>query len=108
MILNSDALEALWSLPRPAVNSVVDDLWGVEGLYSQQFSVGIFFFLIICIIVFTAIVVKFMNSGARSSDTNQDGKGLKSGEKVLFVWIFFGIAAAVVMAVVQLLQGYLI
>ena len=108
MILNSDALEALWSLPRPALNSIVDDRWGVEGIYSQQFSVGIFFFLIVCIIVFTAIVVKFMNSGGGSSETDQGGKGLKSGEKVLFIWIFFGIAAAVVMAVVQLLQGYLI
>ena len=95
-------------MPRPALNSIVDDQWGVEGLYSQQFSVGIFFFLIICIIVFTIIVIKFMNSGARNSGGGEGRQGLKSGEKVMFIWIFFGIIAAVIMAVVQLLQGYLI
>lgn len=108
MRLDLAYLEALWYLPRPALNSIVDDRWGVEGLYSQQFSVGIFFFLIICIIVFTAIVFKFMNSGAGRDGEGGQGKGLKTGEKIMFVWIFLGIVAAVIMAVVQLLQGYLI
>ncbi len=87
------------------VESIVDDRWGVEGLYSQQFSVGIFIFLIVCIIVFTMIVFKFMLSG---SNSNGQKAGLKTGEKVMFVWIFIGIIGAVVMAAVQLLQGYLL
>ncbi len=87
------------------VESITDDQWGIEGIYSQQFSVGIFIFLIICIIVFTFIVFKFMGSG-----TNKDGtkSGLKTGEKIMFFWIFLGIIGAVVMAAVQLLQGYLL
>ena len=86
------------------VSSIVDDRWGIEGLYSQQFSVGIFIFLIVCIIVFTMIVFKFMLSG---SNSNGQKAGLKTGEKIMFVWIFIGIIGAVVMAAVQLLQGYL-
>ncbi len=86
------------------ISSIVDDRWGIEGLYSQQFSVGIFIFLIVCIIVFTMIVFKFMLSG---SNSNGQKAGLKTGEKIMFVWIFIGIIGAVVMAAVQLLQGYL-
>ena len=86
------------------VESITDDQWGIEGIYSQQFSVGIFIFLIICIIVFTIIVFKFMGSGANKDGTKS---GLKTGEKIMFFWIFVGIIGAVAMAAVQLLQGYL-
>ncbi len=88
-----------------SVESIVDDRWGIEGIYSQQFSVGIFIFLIVCIIVFTIIVVKFMRSGT-TAQGEQKG-GLKTGEKVMFFWIFMGIIGAVAMAAAQLLQGYL-
>jgi len=87
--------------------SIVDDQWGVEGIYSQNFSVGIFFFLLICIVIFAAIVLKFMGSGAKSMDANGQPKQLKTGEKVMFFWIFLGIVGAVIMAAMQLLQGYL-
>lgn len=90
-----------------SVESIVDDRWGVEGIYSQQFSVGIFFFLLICIIMFTVIVIKFMGTGAKNPDSGAPAKKLKTGEKIMFVWIFIGIVAAVIMAVMQLLQGYL-
>ncbi len=86
------------------VNSIVDDRWGVEGLYSQQFSVGIFFFLLICIIVFSVVVFKFMSTGS----VKGGGSKLKTGEKIMFAWIILGIVGAVIMAVMQLLQGYLI
>jgi hypothetical protein len=89
------------------VGSIVDDQWGIEGLYSQNFSVGIFFFLLFCIVVFTVIVIKFMSSGAKSEDANGQPKRLKTGEKVMFFWIFVGIVVAVIMAAMQLLQGYL-
>ena len=94
-------------LPGLMAKSVVDDRWGIEGLYSQQFSVGIFFFLIVCIFVFTVIVVKFMHSGVSSNSPVSNFKALKKGEKVLFIWIFFGIVVGVMMGISQMLQGYL-
>lgn len=100
-------VKMLGGIPELAVKSIVDDRWGVEGIYSQQFSVGIFFFLIICIVVFTVIVIKFMRSGPVNPETGKGSNGLKTGEKILFVWIFIGIVVAVIMGVVQLLQGYL-
>lgn len=98
--------QLLSALSLPQTSLITDDRWGVEGLYSQQFSVGIFFFLLLCIIVFTVIVVKFMRSGARTTDDGENR--LKKGERLMFVWIFFGIVVAVIMAAVQLLQGYLL
>ena len=80
--------------------SVVHAGGGVEGIYSRQWSVGIFVFLIICIVVFTAIVLRFM--------TGRQGRGMKTGEKLMFAWILLGVAAAVVLAVLQILQGQLL
>ena len=74
------------------------DLFGVEGLYSQQFSVIIFYFLIFCIVLFTGIVLAFMFLSR---------KKLKKGEIVLFIWIFLGIAAAVAFGAAQMLHGFL-
>lgn len=74
--------------------------WGIEGTRSQEFSVGIFIFLIISIIVFTAIVIRHMATGK--------GKRLKTGEKILFAWIFLGVIAGVVMGISQLLYGQLL
>lgn len=90
-----------------SVKAITDDQWGVEGLYSQQFSVGIFFFLLMCIIFFTIIVIKFMSTGSKNAAGASSGSRLKTGEKVMFFAIFMGIFAAVIMAVMQLLQGYL-
>lgn len=91
-----------------SVKSIVDDQWGVEGLYSQQFSVGIFFFLLVCIIMFAVVVFKFMSTGSSSDEKGSSKSNLKTGEKVMFAWIILGIIGAVIMAAVQLLQGYLL
>ena len=72
---------------------------GIEGMDSQQWSVGIFVFLIFCVLVFTVIVVKFMTADKVSK--------LKRGEKVMFAWILFGVIAAVIIGAMQLLQGRL-
>lgn len=89
--------------------SITDGQWSVEGLYSHQFSVGIFVFLMISILVFTIIVIKFMVSGSGSDAiVGSNPKRLKTGEKVMFFCIFMGIAGAVVIAAMQLLQGYLL
>lgn len=98
---------ALQGVVSVSAGSIVDDQGGVEGLYSQQFSVGIFFFLLICIVIFTVIVIKFMSSGSKSVAVDGQPKKLKAGEKIMFIWIFLGIIGAVIMAAMQLLQGYL-
>lgn len=73
---------------------------GIEGMDSQQWSVGIFVFLIFCILVFTGIVLKFMTADRVAK--------LKRGEKILFVWILLGVVAAVIIGAMQLLQGRLL
>lgn len=76
------------------------DYWTIEGMRSQQFSVGIFIFMMAGVLVFAAIIYRFMRG---------DGKGskLKLGEKVMFIWIILGTTAAVIFGALQLLQGYL-
>jgi hypothetical protein len=71
----------------------------IEGLKSQEFSVGIFYFLIASIIVFTVFVFMFMLKGKQSN--------LKRGEKILFVWILLGVVVAVIFGAAQMLHGYL-
>ena len=73
---------------------------GIEGMDSQRWSVGIFVFLIFCILVFMVIVLKFM--------TSDKVAGLKRGEKFLFAWIILGVIAAVIIGAMQLLQGRLL
>ena len=102
-----DALATFSGLGGLSVQAITDDQWGVEGIYSQQFSVGIFFFLLLCIVFFTVIVFKFMSSGAKTTGNHPSGKRLKTGEKIMFFAILMGVVAAVMMAALQLLQGYL-
>ena len=72
---------------------------GIEGMDSREWSVGIFVFLIFCILVFTLIVLKFMTADRAAT--------LKRGEKFLFAWIILGVIAAVIIGAMQLLQGRL-
>jgi len=72
---------------------------GVDGVYSQEFSIGVFFFMLLAIVFFSTIVIGFM--------AGKNVKGLKAGEKWLFAWIFLGIVVAVIMGSLQLLGGYL-
>ncbi len=72
---------------------------GVEGVYSQEFSIGVFFFMLLAIVFFSTIMIGFM--------AGKNVKGLKTGEKWLFAWIFLGIIVAVIMGSLQLLGGYL-
>ena len=71
----------------------------IESINSQEFSVGIFYFLIASIIVFTIFVFMFMFKGKT--------KKLKKGERILFVWILFGVVVAVIFGAAQMLHGYL-
>jgi len=71
----------------------------IESMNSQQFSVGIFYFLIAAICIFVGITVMYMFMGK--------SKKLKTGEKWLFAWILFGVVVAVVFGAMQMLHGYL-
>lgn len=71
----------------------------IEGMMSQQFSVGIFYFLVTAILVFTVFIFIFMFMGK--------GAKLKLGEKILFGWLLFGVFVAVGFGAAQLLHGYL-
>ena len=71
----------------------------IDGMSTHGFSVGIFVFLIIGIIVFTLIVFTFL--------TKSKGAQIKSGEKYLFAWILFGVVVSVAFGASQLLFGNL-
>ncbi len=71
----------------------------IEGMNSQKFSVGIFYFLVVAIFIFTAFIFLFM--------FKSKGAGLKTGEKWLFAWLLFGVFAALAFGATQLLHGYL-
>lgn len=74
----------------------------IESMSSRQFSVGIFYFLIAAIIIFVGITFMFMFKGKAGQKSN-----LKRGEKILFVWILFGVVVAVVFGAAQMMHGYL-
>ncbi len=71
----------------------------IDGMQTQGFSVGIFIFLMIGIIVFTLIVFAFL--------PKSKGAQLKAGEKYLFVWILFGVVVSIAFGASQLLFGNL-
>jgi len=73
--------------------------FGIESLQSHEFSVGIFIFLIISILVFVGIMIAFMKP--------RSGHPLKKGEWVLMGFIFLGVIVASVIGALQLLEGYL-
>ena len=73
----------------------------IEGMSTQQFGVGIFYFLIFCIVVFVVISFLFM-----FKDSGKSSK-LKKGEKLLFIWIMFGVLLAVVFGAAQMMHGFL-
>lgn len=70
---------------------------------SQQFSEGIFLFLMLGIAVFSGIVF-VLGFGMK-----QDGKKkVRRGEIMIFGFIILGIIGAVIMAALQMLGGYLL
>jgi hypothetical protein len=77
----------------------------IESMDTQQFSVGVFYLLMVAIGVFVVISFLFMFKGKNKTET--EGKGIKRGEKILFIWIMFGVVVAVVFGAAQMTQGYL-
>ena len=75
----------------------------IEGLRSQQFSVGVFIFMLIGVFVFGSIIyVIAFGKGKAGPKTS-----LKAGEKAMVIAIILGTLVAVGMGAVQLLTGYL-
>ena len=72
----------------------------IEGMRSQQFSVGVFFFMLLGVLVFSGIVYMVMFG-------NHAPKTMRSGEKVMFTLIILGIIVAVIFGGLQMLGGYL-
>jgi branched-subunit amino acid permease len=67
---------------------------------SQQFSEGVFAFLLIGIVVFSGIVIALMFSKNRPEK-------VRLGERLMFSAIILGIVVAVIFGALQMLGGYL-
>jgi len=76
------------------------DYWTIEGMRSQEFSIGIFIFMLIGVVVFLVIVFQMIF-------VKKATERLKTGEKVMIACIILGVVAAVTFGAMQLLQGRL-
>ena len=72
----------------------------IEGMRSQQFSTGVFFFMLLGVLVFSGIVYMVMFG-------NHAPKKMRTGEKVMFGLIITGIVVAVIFGGLQMLGGNL-
>jgi hypothetical protein len=72
----------------------------IEGMRSQRFGVGVFFMLMLGIVLFAGIVIAVMNGSGAKRIT-------RTGEKVMFGAIIAGVVAAVIFASLQMLSGVL-
>lgn len=70
----------------------------IEGMTGQRFSVGVFIFMLIGVLVFSSIVyVVAFGKGAP--------KKMKRGEKVMMAAIMLGVVCAMIFGGLQLLSG---
>ena len=67
---------------------------------SQQFSVGVFVFMLLTIFVFSAIVYSVVFGKFAP-------KTMRLGEKILFGAIILGIVVAIIFGAAQMLGGFL-
>jgi hypothetical protein len=72
----------------------------IESMQSQRFGVGVFFLLMLGIVLFAGIIVAVMRGRG-------DQKVTRTGEKVMFGAIIVGVVVAVVFASLQMLSGVL-
>ena len=72
----------------------------IEGMHSQRFGVGVFFLLMLGIVLFAGIIVAVM----RGTRARRSRAPAKSG---MFGAIILGVVAAVVFASLQMLSGVL-
>jgi len=72
----------------------------IEGMHSQRFGVGVFFLLLLGIVLFAGIVVAVLKGSGAHTVT-------RTGEKWMFGAIILGVVVAVVFASLQMLSGVL-
>jgi len=72
----------------------------IEGMRSQQFSVGVFFFMLLGVFVFSAIIYSVVFG-------KYAPKTMRLGEKLMFGAIILGVVVAVIFGGLQMLDGYL-
>lgn len=72
----------------------------IEGMRSHQFSVGVFFFMLLGVLVFCGIIYIVM-FGKHAPKT------MRLGEKVMFGGIILGVIVAVMFGASQMLYGNL-
>ncbi len=73
---------------------------GIEGMRSQQFSTGVFIFMLVGVIVFSAMIAGLMFGKDRPQEP-------RLGEQLMFGAIILGVVAAVIFGALQMLGGYL-
>ncbi len=76
------------------------DYMTIEGMRGQEYSVGIFIFMLVGVFVFIAIIVSFMKMANKNNT-------MRRGEFILFLWIMIGTLVAVGFGATQLLSGRL-
>ncbi|MGE0370435.1 MAG: hypothetical protein AB7Q01_00955 [Gammaproteobacteria bacterium] len=96
----SDAGSESWSASVQADDSDDSSYFTIEGMRGEEYSVGIFIFMLIGVLVFAGVILRFVWMAKKES-------GLKTGEKVMFIWIILGTFVAVIFGGLQLLHGRL-
>ncbi len=74
----------------------------IEGLRAQKYSIGIFVFLVLSLILFSYIIYLYLPKGEKKISQ------LKTGEKIMFGSIILGVILAIIIGWIQLIEGYLI
>lgn len=72
----------------------------IEGMQSQRFGVGVFFLLMLGIVLFAGIILAVMKGSPGEKIT-------RPGERWMFGAIILGVVVAVVFASLQMLSGVL-
>ncbi|PCH60826.1 MAG: hypothetical protein COC05_03225 [Gammaproteobacteria bacterium] len=76
------------------------DRFTIEGMKSQEYSIGIFIFMLAGIVLFAVIIYKFTRDAIKD--------GMRRGEVLMFAWLIFGLVGAIIYGAAQLLFGQLI
>jgi len=97
--------EGLASAMMPSTEAMNDSVvlgidMSIEGLRSQGYSIGIFVFLIISLVLFSCIIYFYL--------PKKGAEKLKTGERIMFGAIILGIFIAVGIGWLQLIDGYLL
>jgi len=71
----------------------------IESLRAREFSIYIFWFLILSLILFCYIIYLYLPKKLSH---------LKTGEKIMFGALIMGVILAVIMGYVQLIEGFLL